>query len=138
MQTMQAFIASMIFGGVFEALPQLRVILIEPGFAWVPALTWRMDAQFDKLRAEVPYLKRKPSEYLKSHFWFTTQPIEEPKDPMHLVEMFDWIGWDRMLFSTDYPHWDYDDPRHCIRFQMTDAQRNMLFRDNAKALYGLP
>ena len=65
----------------------------------------------------MPHLKRPPSEYLREHFWFTTQPIEEPEDPDHLVEMFDWIGWDRMLFSTDYPHWDFDDPRFAHQVQ---------------------
>lgn len=131
-------LVSMIFEGVFERFPKLRVALIETGFTWIPAMGWRMDKQWARSRKEVPHVKRPPSEYIREHFWFATQPIEEPDNVQHLVDIIDWIGWDRMLFSTDYPHWDYDDPRHCIRFQMTDARRNMLFRDNAKALYGLP
>ena len=64
-----------------------------------------MDAQFDKLRAEVPYLKRKPSEYLKSHFWFTTQPIEEPERPEYFAEFLEHLDMsDHLLFSSDYPH----------------------------------
>ena len=51
--------------------------------------------------------------------------------------MIDWIGWDRMLFSTDYPHWDFDDPRYALKFKMTDAQKTMLMRGNARALYQL-
>ena len=42
-----------------------------------------------------------------------------------------------MLLSTDYPHWDFDDPRYAIKFKMSDKQKAMLFRDNAKALYRL-
>ena len=130
-------IVSLIFEGVFERFPKLRLALIETGFTWIPALGWRMDKQWERMRKEVPHVKRPPSEYLREHFWFATQPIEEPENPAHIVDVIDWIGWDRMLFSTDYPHWDYDDPRYCIRFPMSDAQRNMLFRDNAKKLYGL-
>lgn len=137
-QTMQAFIASMIFGGVFEALPQLRVVLIEPGFAWVPALTWRMDAQWEKLRAEVPYLGRKPSDYMKSHFWFTTQPIDEPERPQDLLTVLDWIGHDRMMFSSDYPHWDFDDPNVVIPQTLPQAARDAIFSENARSFYGLP
>ena len=135
---MQGNLVSMIFEGVFDQFPKLRIALIETGFTWIPAMCWRMDAAWERMRKEVPHLKRRPSEYIKEHFWFATQPLEEPENPAHLPEVIDWIGWDRLLFSTDYPHWDYDDPRYCIRFRMTDAQRSMLFRDNARALYGLP
>lgn len=131
-------ISSMIFEGVFEEFPRLKIALIESGFTWIPAMGWRMDRQWERMRAEVPHVKRPPSEYIREHFWFATQPMEEPENPDHLVEMIEWVGWDRLLFSTDYPHWDYDDPRHCIRFTMTETQRAMLFRDNAKALYRLP
>ncbi len=130
-------IASLVFEGVFERFPKLRIALIESGFTWIPAMCWRMDKQWERMRAEVPHVRRPPSEYIREHFWFATQPMEEPDNPAHLVDVIDWIGWDRMLFSTDYPHWDYDDPRYCIRFSMTDKQRDMLFRDNARKLYGL-
>jgi predicted TIM-barrel fold metal-dependent hydrolase len=42
------------------------------------------------------------------------------------------------MFSTDYPHWDFDHPAQTFKFKLTDAQKAMLFRDNAKALYRLP
>jgi len=133
----QAMVASMIFEGVFERFPKLKVVSIESGYTWAPALGWRMDKHWARMRKEVPHLKHPPSEYLREHFWYTTQPIEEPDDPAHLTEMIDWIGWDRMLFSTDYPHWDFDDPRYALKFKMTDAQKAMIMRDNAKALYRL-
>ena len=47
---------------------------------------------------------------MREHFWYTTQPVEEPEKPEHLADVIDWIGWDRLMFSTDYPHWDFDDP----------------------------
>ena len=134
---MQNTLASLVFEGVFERFPKLKVALIEGGFAWAPALCWRMDKHWEKMRAETPHLRRQPSEYVREHFWFTTQPIEEPEDPEHLLDIIDWIGWDRLMFSTDYPHWDFDDPRQAFKPRLTEAQKAMVFHDNAKAFYGL-
>jgi uncharacterized protein len=126
-----------VFEGVFERFPKLKVVLIEGGFAWMPALCWRMDKHWERMRAETPQLKRPPSDYVRAQCWFTTQPIEEPDDPAHLAEVIDWIGWDRLMFSSDYPHWDFDDPRQVFGFQLTAEQKAKVFRDNAKALYRL-
>ena len=120
-----------------RALPNLKVVLIEGGFAWAPALCWRMDKHWERMRKETPQLKRPPSEYVREHFWFTTQPIEEPDDPQHLADIIGWLGWDRLMFSTDYPHWDFDDPQQVFKFNLTEAQKAKVLRDNAKALYGL-
>jgi len=134
---MEAVVTSMVMEGVFERFPKLRVVLVESGFVWVPSLCWRLDALFERMHDEVPHLKRKPSEYIRENIWYTTQPIEEPSNPQHLKETIDWIGWDRLLFSTDYPHWDYDDPNYAFKFNMTKAQRDAIFRDNAKHVFGL-
>ena len=63
--SMQNQAASLILEGVFEAFPELKVVLIEGGFAWVPSLGWRLDAHWAKMRDEVPHLKRPPSEYMR-------------------------------------------------------------------------
>ena len=86
-------------------------------------MTWRMDKQWERMRKEVPHLKRPPSEYVREHFWFATQPIEEPENPQHLSEVIDWIGWDKLVFSSDYPHWDFDDPRYTFKINLTERQR---------------
>ena len=78
-QAQQALLVSMILEGVFEAIPGLRVVLVEGGLAWAAALGWRMDRQWTKLKRELPHLKRAPSDYIRSNVWFTTQPIEEPE-----------------------------------------------------------
>jgi predicted TIM-barrel fold metal-dependent hydrolase len=96
-----------------------------------------MDRQWAKLRKETPHLKRPPSEYLKQNVWFTTQPIEEPEPRSHLAEALDWLGWDRVLFATDYPHWDFDDPAQALAIRMTEEQRRMVFLENAKKVYGV-
>ena len=65
-QAQQALLVSMILEGVFEAIPGLRVVLVEGGLAWAAALGWRMDRQWAKLKRELPHLKRAPSEYIRS------------------------------------------------------------------------
>ena len=82
-QCSQSVVASMVLEGVFERFPRLKVVLIEGGVAWAAALGWRMDAQWKKLKQELPHLKRLPSEYMRSHVWFSTQPIEEPEPRSH-------------------------------------------------------
>jgi hypothetical protein len=134
---MQNTLTSLVFEGVLERFPKLNVVMIEGGFAWVPALSWRMDKHWERMRAETPHLRRPPSEYVRERVWFTTQPIEEPEYPEHLGDIMEWLGWDRLMFSTDYPHWDFDDPRQVFQGRLTDAQKTKVFRDNAKALYGL-
>jgi predicted TIM-barrel fold metal-dependent hydrolase len=134
---LQSTVASLILEGVFERFPKLRVALIEGGFAWAPALGWRMDKHWERMRKETPHVKRPPSEYLREHVWYTTQPIDEPETPQHLSEVMDWIGWDKIMFSTDYPHWDFDDPRFAFRIRLNEAQKAMIFRDNARKFYAL-
>jgi predicted TIM-barrel fold metal-dependent hydrolase len=126
---------SLILEGVFDRYPNLKIVLIEGGFAWVPTLGWRLDANVAKMRSEVPTLKLKPSEYLHRNLWYATQPIEEPENPQHLRSIFDWIGWDRIVYSSDYPHWDYDDPRLAIKIAMSEAERGAIFRHNAEQIY---
>jgi predicted TIM-barrel fold metal-dependent hydrolase len=134
----QATAVSLVMEGVFEEFPNLRIAMIEAGFSWAPALGWRMDRIWERMRKETPHLKRPPSEYMREHFWFATQPMEEPENPQDILQIFEWIGWDRIMFSTDYPHWDFDDPRQAVRVRLTDEQREKIFRANAKALYRLP
>ena len=87
--------------------------------------------------AEVPHLKMPPSEYIRRNLWISTQPMEEPERPEDLRRTIDWIGWDRLLFATDYPHWDFDDPRHAFPIPLCDAEKRMIFRGNAEAVYKL-
>ena len=136
-QSMEALVTSLVIEGVFERIPKLRVVLVEGGFAWLPSLCWRLDKHWKRLREEAPHLKRLPSEYVREHIWVTTQPVEEPERPDDLLATFEWIGWDRLMFSTDYPHWDQDDPRYAFKVALPDEFRQKLFRDNAMALYGL-
>ena len=128
-------LVSLVCEGVFEQFPTLKVVVVEAGFAWVPSVAWRLDAAWKRMRGEVPHLTRPPSQYIREHVWFTTQPADEPERPEDLRAVIDWLGWDRLLFATDYPHWDMDDPAHALKLPLSDAQRRMVFRDNARAVY---
>ncbi len=136
-QSAQALITSLIVEGVLERWTNLRFVVVEAGFAWVPALGWRLDKHWRRLRSEVPHIERLPSEQMHQHFWFTTQPVDEPERPDDMRRTFDWIGWDRILYASDYPHWDFDDPRYAFPFRLSPEERAMLFRDNAVSLFGL-
>jgi uncharacterized protein len=136
-QSCQSQVTSMVLEGVFARFPKLRVVFIESGFGWLPSLAWRLDKHWKTLKIENPALKRLPSEYIRDHIWVTTQPMEEPERPRHLLDLIDWIGWDKVLYASDYPHWDFDDPARVLPGGATDEQRRALFLGNALELYGL-
>jgi len=135
-QSSQALLISMVIEGVFERFPGLKLILVESGFAWLPPLMWRLDRLWNRLKDETPHLKRLPSEYIRDHVWLTTQPMEEPEPREHLLDTIEWIGWDKLLFATDYPHWDFDDPAVALPLRIGEGQRRQFFLENALKLYG--
>ena len=132
----QASAASLVAHGVFERFPGLHVVFTEVGIVWLLELMWHMDKDWKGLRDETPWLKRQPSEYMLEHFHFTTQPFLEPKKRDHLLQLFEMIEGNRtLLFSTDFPHWDGDDPRWTLD-KLPDDLREKIGAANATALYG--
>lgn len=128
---------SLVCEGVFEKFPNLRVVVIEGGIAWLPHLMWRMDKNYKALRSSVPWLKRLPSEYIKDHIRLTTQPIEEPDDPRQLSYILEIIEADKtVMYSSDYPHWDFDNPRLALPPLPQETKRRILC-ENACELYKL-
>jgi predicted TIM-barrel fold metal-dependent hydrolase len=135
----QAELIGLLCRGVFEKFPNLRMVSVENGFGWFPSLIWRLDKHWRELRAEVPWLKRKPSEYARDHLRFTTQPMEEPNNPQHLLQMIDMMGSEEMLlFSTDYPHWNFDSPLRSLPTSIPLDLRRKIFSENAREFYRLP
>ena len=121
------------------SFPGLRIVLIEGGFAWIPALMWRLDRAWRMLGAEVPAVDRLPSELIRERFWVSTQPMEEPERPGQFHELLDQLQMtDRIMFSTDYPHWDFDAPNQALPARLTADQQRKILHENAAALYGLP
>jgi hypothetical protein len=134
----QAQVGSLLCEGVLTRFPSLRFVLIEGGFAWLPPLMWRLDRAWRKLRAEVPDLDRLPSELVRERFWVSTQPMEEPERPGQYLELLDQLAMPgRIMFSTDYPHWDFDSPDRALPAQLPSDVRRGILHDNAAALYDL-
>ncbi len=132
-----AHVNSLVCEGLFEKFPKLKFVAIEGGVCWLPHLMWRMDKNYKALRDQTPWLKRLPSEYIKEHIRLTSQPIEEAPNPQHIVELFEMCGAaDITLFSTDYPHWDFDNPKMVLQ-AFPKEMRAKMFAKNAIDLYGL-
>jgi len=131
-------VCSAVCEGVFEKFPGLKVIAVEGGISWAPHLMWRLDKNWKGLRATVPWLKRAPSEYVRDHVRFTTQPIEEPERREQLFQIFDMVGAERsLLFSSDYAHWDFDNPDFVFKAWPERLKERVFFR-NAMDTLRLP
>jgi predicted TIM-barrel fold metal-dependent hydrolase len=134
-QIAESNLASLVFSGVFERFPALKVLFVEFGFSWAVPHIWRMDSMWKNLRMEVPWVKRWPREYVHDHVRFTTQPMEEPANRDDLLRLIEMLGREMLLFSTDYPHWDGDDPGYALRFIPRDL-REQILAGNAQAFLG--
>ena len=90
-------------------------------------------------RDDVPGLHRPPSEIVRERCWFTTQPIDEPENLAHLATTLRHAGLtDRILFASDYPHWDFDDPVTALRVLPADVRRPIMGPQRGRALRRRP
>jgi predicted TIM-barrel fold metal-dependent hydrolase len=132
-----AHINSLVCEGIFEKFPTLKFVAIEGGIAWLPHLMWRMDKNYKALRSTTPWLKRLPSEYIREHIRLTTQPIEEPEDPQQMLQILEMIdATHTVMFSSDYPHWDFDNPKMALP-PLRGEMKQRILAGNAAELYGL-
>jgi predicted TIM-barrel fold metal-dependent hydrolase len=57
--------------------------------------------------------------------------LEEPKKHEHLAQIFDMIDAENILmFASDYPHWDFDEPT-AIERKLPPSARQKVLHDNA-------
>jgi predicted TIM-barrel fold metal-dependent hydrolase len=92
--------ADMIYGGVMERFPRLKVAYLEGNCAWIPWLLWRM-GEYAELTgiAEHPEMKLEPLEYFQRQCWGAVEC-----DEVVAKNLPDFGLEDNIVFSTDYPH----------------------------------
>lgn len=108
-QAFQAQVTSLICEGVFSKFPNLKVVLAESGFTWLPAHLWRLTKFWRGLRMEIPWVDRTPTEIARENIRLTLQPVDGPPSAESFERLMEHMQSDELLlFSTDYPHWQFD------------------------------
>ena len=124
----------LIYGGVFEAYPELDVVIGESGIGWIPYVLEHMDLEWQEQFKDLT-LTMKPSEYWRRQCHATYQ-----SDPVGL-RLIDLLGEDTIMWGSDFPHPDgvWPDSRAFIREELADVPettRRKLVCGNAARLYG--
>ena len=133
----QAQVLSLVSEGVFDRFADLRVILLECGFAWLPPLLWRFDKDWRGVWREVPWVKGPPSEYVQRHLRLSTAPAHLPQDPAVAGQLVEMLGGVEMLaYASDYPH-EHGNGLTGLLEGLGDAERDAVLRGNAAAVYAL-
>lgn len=121
-----------------ERFPKMKIVWVESGLAWVPFLMQRLDHEVMMRQSEAPGLKRLPSEYMRE-MYYSSQPLE--RNDLELLEMtMKKINAEtQLLFSSDWPHWDFDPPSAIttLPFLGDQAKRNILGL-NAARVFNIP
>lgn len=132
----QRHVVSFITHGVFERYPNLKVIMVEFSVAWLPALIRRLDANISLLREDSPWVKQMPSEYVRNHIRVSTQPLETltSKQFRSLLDVYPFLE-DVLLFATDYPHFDADDPFYITKRLPKEWMPKLLYKNSCET-YG--
>jgi len=135
-QLFQSQINSLIAEGVFARFPDLRMTLIEAGFTWLPSFMWRLDKEWRGLRHEIPWVKRPPSDYMRDHIRWTTQPVDLPGNATHLNQILEQMqSDDLLLYASDYPHNHGEDTPGAWMDGLPEAMPRKIRVDNAKSWY---
>ena len=129
-------IANLVFSGVFERFPALRVVSVESGVGWIPFFLESLDyQQSESAPHSLAQLSMKPSDYVRRQvygcFWFEVDGVP------HALSS---LGPERIMFETDYPHPTclYPDPigrLAGLRDEIGDAVFRRVVQDNAADLY---
>ncbi|WP_211261597.1 amidohydrolase family protein [Pseudonocardia acaciae] len=131
-------LTNMVMNGIPERFPGLKVVWVESGLAWIPFLMQRLDNEYLMRSSEAPMLTRLPSEYMRD-MYYSSQPMERTAKIEVIENTFDMINAERrLLYSSDYPHWDFDTPAviYDLPFLGEKAKRRIL-GENAIELFGL-
>jgi predicted TIM-barrel fold metal-dependent hydrolase len=135
--SMVANLVSMIETAVPVRFPELKIGFMEAGTGWIPFIANRLDKEYIERRREVPLLQERPSRTMR-RFFYGTQPIEEPErrtDVVALFELFD--GENQAMFASDWPHHDFDHPRHVFALPFSPEARRKIMGLNAARFFGI-
>jgi len=133
-------VMSLVVEGVFDRYPDLRVCLVECGFSWIPSLMWQYDKDWKSLWREVPWLKTRPSDYIRKHFRATTSPTHIPRDvpDIQVAQMVKMLNAaEFLMYSSDYPHDHGEDATQTLLAALGDEGREAVLRGNARGFYSL-
>ena len=92
---------SVIWGGVVDRHPRLRVAFLESGGGWIAPWLDRMDRHFDDQGFNESAPKTRPSELFQRNCWISFEPVESS-----IAVLADYIGPHKIMWATDYPHSD--------------------------------
>jgi predicted TIM-barrel fold metal-dependent hydrolase len=87
----------------FDRFPALRLVVLEAGASWLGFWMDRMDAMAKGPLRVTMSLRRLPSDYVRRQCWISADPDEHG-----LPAVIDYVGADRFLWATDYPHADHE------------------------------
>ncbi len=131
-------LTAMIFGGIPELFPKLKLAFLEIGCGWIPYWMERMDEEWEKRgKVEAPLCKKKPGEYITGgQIYYGCEP--EEKMMGFVVKE---IGSETLMYASDYPHWDATWQESAIlvwgREDLPlEAKKNIL-QKNAQRFYNL-
>ena len=132
--SMAKVIMEIIYGGVLESHPKLKIVIGESGIDWVPYILDHMDLEWQDQFRDLT-LTMKPSEYWRRQCFATYQ-----SDPIGL-RLLDIIGEENVMWGSDFPHPDgvWPDSQEFIEreFQnISDESKSKIICGNAARLYG--
>jgi predicted TIM-barrel fold metal-dependent hydrolase len=134
-QTFQTTLTNLIIEGVFAKYPNLKMVMLESGFTWLPTYLWRLTKFWRGVRMETPWVDRAPLDIVRSNIRFSLQPVDAPPDAATLNRVIDHMQSDELLlFSTDYPHWQFDGDAVLPEGLSADLVRKIMV-DNPLATY---
>ena len=133
----QDIMAMLVFGGVFERHPDLRVVCVEADAGWVPHFMYRMDHAFKRHRYWLKPgadLQRLPSEYFADNIYVTFQ------DDWTAFRFAGDMNWHRLMWANDFPHsdstWPWSQELLAEHTQhLTSEQQRAILCQNVADLY---
>ncbi len=123
--------------GVLERFPRLKVIVLESGGGWMPHWLDSMDHYGEMVPSERDGLSLKPSEYFMRQCYVSCDP--DDKAYRFLPQI---IGAERVLWATDFPHFDVTAPSQVAELMKSlegvdEQSRRTILGESAVQAYGL-